>query len=631
MATIRQLILAARGGDLPSFSDLYAQKFGEGRRGEAAGAMQGYTQMDPDADWDGKTSGRRNRNNGGDGKGVDGVLGDAVGWVQKGISAGHETGLEMGEHEFVNMADMLDILIDKSGKLADPLEVVGNIFEAAANGLIENFTQQNLLLEQMNQRTGMLGELSREFRQEITDAYPAAIRVGIGFRELTESIVGLVEESGKFKLLNNETIEQMALASAFAEDMKEYAEMAINFERVSMGIYDMTEATNKAGKSAMAIGLNARRTVKDVNENLKYLNQYGFKNGVDGLTKMVQKSIEFRMNVEAATNFAEKVWSPENALDVVANLQVLGGAVGDLNDPLKLMYMATNNVEGLQDAIIDASKALVTYNTEQGRFEVTGANLRRAKEMAEELGMTMGELTTTAVASMERTTAASQLMSQGLNIDEEEKEFLINMSQMKGGRMVIEVPESLRDEINGATEMALGDMSDEFAQKLIARRDEMRDKTMEEINREQVSLVANIGRQVSYIAALMRTQAGDLGVDLARDLGFDPLAMQNQFANWIDKKIAPKIDSELWEGPIKGTKAYQNLENKQPLASKGAPETQTTATNKTTEAGMNTKHEVTMTLKSNDNINEGVKRSIYNDPWFQSTAKNSFLEMFQAK
>ena len=47
--------------------------------------------------------------------------------------------------------------------------------------------------------------------------------------------------------------------------------------------------------------------------------------------------------------------------------------------------MATNNVEGLQDAIIGVAGSMATYNTEQGRFEITGINLRRAKDLANEL------------------------------------------------------------------------------------------------------------------------------------------------------------------------------------------------------------------------------------------------------
>ena len=110
---------------------------------------------------------------------------------------------------------------------------------------------------------------------------------------------------------------------------------------------------------------------------------------------------------------------------------------------LRMMYMATNDVEGLQTAIIGAARSLVTYNAEQGRFEVTGANLRRAKEMAELFGMSMEELTSTGIAGMERLQASTDLALAGLVMEDDEKEFITNLAQMKGGRMVIEVPKDM--------------------------------------------------------------------------------------------------------------------------------------------------------------------------------------------
>ena len=117
---------------------------------------------------------------------------------------------------------------------------------------------------------------------------------------------------------------------------------------------------------------------------------------------MVRRSTEIRMSLSETFKVADKVFSPEGALELSAELGVLGAAFGDFNDPLKLMYMATNNVEGLQDALIGAAGGLATYNNEQKKFEVTGANLRRAKEMAAQLGMTTGDLNKTAIAAQER-------------------------------------------------------------------------------------------------------------------------------------------------------------------------------------------------------------------------------------
>lgn len=624
----RDLARAARGG----FEDFQREWIRQGRpEAEAGGGYNQFSVLDPDGEYDHDDFSRRSNRRGRSVSNSDAptTLG---GWVKAGLATQYRENEDMAAREFQTMDSVLDILVDEQGKLRGIGDMMKNIATDAGMALILNFKQQNDLLMKINERTGMLGVLSRAFREEITEAYPHALRLGISFETLSESITAMMEQSGKFRLLGRETIEEMALASKFADNMKDYANMAGNFERVSLGIHDMTVATNRAGKDSMAIGLNARQTVNDISANLEKLNTYGFRRGVEGLTEMVQKSIEFRMNINAATNLAEKVWSPEGALDVVANLQVLGGAVGALNDPLQLMYMATNNVEGLQDAIIGASKSLVTYNEEQGRFEVTGANLRRAKEMAKELGMEMSELTTTAVASMERTQAASDLMSQGLNMSERDREFLINMAQMKEGRMVIEVPESLAEAVGGQTEVALGNMSQEMAALLIREREQLESKTMEEVAREQVSLIENINRDVSFITATMRIQSSKLTNDLAAAIGYDPLEAALESKRIADR-VQEKIDVDLLYDAMNktlGTNLKHQTVGLKPLTgsdrlSEGATLTEpTTTTEPTTQKVEGT---LNITVNSPTGEVDRFAREMVNNPNIVPPMRDSFLNM----
>ena len=50
-----------------------------------------------------------------------------------------------------------------------------------------------------------------------------------------------------------------------------------------------------------------------------------------------------------------------------------------------------------------------------------------------------------AIAANERILAGEQLAAKGFDIDDKDKEFLTNMSQMKGGEMQITIPQSLMD------------------------------------------------------------------------------------------------------------------------------------------------------------------------------------------
>jgi DNA-binding TFAR19-related protein (PDSD5 family) len=284
------------------------------------------------------------------------------------------------------------------------------------------------------------------------------------------------------------------------------------FEKIGVGASSATIAIEKAGKGSLELGLSGKKTTQDLRTNIEKLNEFGFKNGIQGLAEMSRRATEFRRNMSQAFKIAENVMDPDKAIELSANLQVLGGAIGDFNDPLKLMYMATNNVEGLQDALIEAAGSLATYNSEQGRFEISGVNLRRAREMAKTLGIDYKELTRTAIASQERLAASTALMGKGLNLKPEDQEFLTNLSRMEGGKMIIDVPESLQKKLGIDTQgKAIEDLGQTTIDALLQNREQFRKMSVEDIARDQLDNVENIRRDVAAMVQMQLRNMSRIG------------------------------------------------------------------------------------------------------------------------
>jgi hypothetical protein len=158
--------------------------------------------------------------------------------------------------------------------------------------------------------------------------------------------------------------------------------------------------------------------------------------------------------------------------------------------------MATNNVEGLQDSLIGAASGLATYNDQQKRFEVTGVNFRRAKEMANQLGITVGDLNKTAVAAQERLLANTELLSRGFKIESKDKEFITNMAQMKDGKMTITIPPSLvgklGEEIGSQSEIAIDQLTQKQINALSENRKAIEDANPADLARAQFTATKNI-------------------------------------------------------------------------------------------------------------------------------------------
>ena len=339
-------------------------------------------------------------------------------------------------------ADVKSGLSEKTDKYTNPTELTTNI----GNEILNQIQRESQLDTDINEKMGITGELSRAYRDSIIETVPNALRLGFDIKNLTDLTTKLADTSGRFNLISQDTMEKTLVTTrAFGTTLGDMGATMSEFEKIGLGQADTLAKINKAGRDSLSVGLNSKTVLKDIQNNLGKLNEFGFKNGVEGLTRMSEKATEFRMKMDEAFKLADKVMDPSDAIALTANMQMLGGAIGDLNDPLKLMYMATNDVEGLQDALHGAAAGLATYNQEQGRFEITGANLRRAKEMAKTLGIDYKEFAQGAIAANERISAGQALASRGLNVDDKDKEFLTNMSQMKGGEMQITIPQSLME------------------------------------------------------------------------------------------------------------------------------------------------------------------------------------------
>jgi hypothetical protein len=502
-----------------------------------------------------------------------------------GIATQEQSGYMPGmREEMITLSGMADGLLSSLTGPGKGIKALETGLGALAGQAELYFKQQTELLGVINKGAGLTGQFSEDVRQELTMANVPLVRLGIGFEELAGAAKSLVSESGRFITLNRESwFEAGKAATAYVGTLSELVSMYPSFERIGIGASDVAKQIEMTGSRSLSLGLQSSKTTKELNINLSKLNEFGFKNGVQGLSNMVMKSTELRMNMDSVFKIAGDVMDPDKAISLSANLQVLGGAIGNFNDPLRMMYDATNNVEGLQDALIGAAGSLATYNSEQGRFEITGVNLRRARAMADELGISYGELANGAIAAAERTSAATALMGRGLKLDDDQQRFLTNISQMKGGQMTIELNSERLQQVLGVDssvrEIALEKLTQKQVDTILEYQNEFKKLSPEEIIQKQATDVEIIGRNVSFLAAAARVRAAQAGggmLDAIKKMvGYDPGDMRKkvnevteQGANLLgfpmnNKGKVEPLESVKVNEPIKKTEEKPNNQNQQ--------------------------------------------------------------------
>jgi hypothetical protein len=280
------------------------------------------------------------------------------------------------------------------------------------------------------------------------------------------------------------------------------------------------------------------------------------------------------MNMAETFKVADKVMNPESAIELTANMQMLGGAIGDLNDPLKLMYMATNNVEGLQDAIQGAASTLAVFNSEQGRFEITGANLRRGKEMATQLGISYSEFAKGAISAQERLMATDTLLAKGFNLKDKDREFITNLSQMKDGEMQIVIPKSLEETLGkdiGTNELKLSELSSTQIDILKAYQKDLETKTPAQMAEEMFTQTKQITLNTAATAqALTRFgkreligREGRLGEAKIPGLKIGVETAESVMKNLSSLNKTPEILAEAVGVPLKALSSVTGLINKE--------------------------------------------------------------------
>ena len=264
---------------------------------------------------------------------------------------------------------------------------------------------------------------------------------------------------------------------------EEMATLVEGFDSIGVGPTQAAEQIESARKRAASLGLNTGQFLKTVGDNVKLINSYNFRNGVEGFTNMVARSQALRINMADVTSLAGKLLDPSEAINLAAEFQMLGGAVGALADPFQLMNMAQNDLDGLQESIVNAASAAVSFNDKTGDFSISATEMRRLRAQAQALGMDYEELSNTAIKAAQKQEALSQLDFTSV-YDDDTKEFLSNIGQFDGGELKFKIPG--QDELKSATELTSNEI------ELLKKQQEGANMSAKEVAQQQLTVLQKI-------------------------------------------------------------------------------------------------------------------------------------------
>jgi len=395
------------------------------------------------------------------------------------------------------------------------------------------------ILESMGDMFEQAEELNKAFLQgrtrmdEMADAVARSaagvIRLGGDAAAASRTMAEIAEGSKRNVIATEEQVSKLYAATTILGGTSK--DLVNNFAEVGIEASQIGTNLESSIEYIQSVGLNAKDVMGDVNENMSKMNRYQFEGGVQGMAKMAAQASMLRFDMQETFNFAEKVLTPEGAIETAAGLQRLGVSIGNLTDPFALMNQSLTDPSGLQDSIIKAAKQFTEFDEKTKTFKINPQGVLMLREIEQEAGMSAGSLSKAALAAADLDKRISAISPEIQFEKEEDKQLLANMATMKDGQYVVQ----LKDDQTGIIEQKkLSDLTQEEFNKL-KEIQENRPKTLEDISISQLGVLENM--DASLRANLAKGTFGVAATPVIRENLMGADRIMGALAKAVDKTV----------------------------------------------------------------------------------------------
>lgn len=256
--------------------------------------------------------------------------------------------------------------------------------------------------------------------------------------EIMQMQVKYANELGRsVRFTNNEMEEFAAMKQLVGEEAA--VKFTASFEKFGVNMSDAAKEMVDMRNDAIKAGLSFEKYSSNLLENISLAQRYTFKNGLEGLQAMAKQSTAIKWNMQQTASFAEKVGTVEGAVTTSAQMSVLGGQFGNFANPMTMLYESLNDMESLNDRLSKMFSQFASFNKQTNQIEVSAFDRMRIKSAAQAMGLDYGQVMDSVFAQGRRKVAEQQMRKTRTDVDEGEREFLLNSSMIdrKTGRAYV--------------------------------------------------------------------------------------------------------------------------------------------------------------------------------------------------
>ena len=295
---------------------------------------------------------------------------------------------------------------------------------------------------------GMSGTKAELMRQSFEQSAGFVTRLGGTLEDIQGIMTTYADETGRARVMSAQMLKDVtAIGKGTGLGVEQAARLGAQFELMGFDAKSTMEYVQGVVDTSERMGVNTTKVLKNVNDNFKRLNTYTFQQGVKGFAQMAMYAEKFRMDINQALNAADVARSLEGAIDLAAQLQVMGGEFAK-TDPFELLFLSRNDPAKFTEKIADMTKGVVSFRKmADGTFEkfISPADRDRLAAVAKSMGMEASELTQIAERQAEIQRMRQQMAGMGLSAKEKELIEGAAIFNKETGRFEVQIAGQMKD------------------------------------------------------------------------------------------------------------------------------------------------------------------------------------------
>jgi len=312
--------------------------------------------------------------------------------------------LEEFEKQEAERAKKLVEIEDKKTRSIEKYTGYFNAIVSSAKSSISFYLKQEEAITKIAAGWALNNDELTLYRKNIINTAPAtAMLYNKTAQDLAEMQKSYSEASGRNIRVSLEGLNQLAQMSRILGSNEGAGKFAASAEQFGLSIKSSAELMEKIMNTSKKNGVNVTETLDHMVTNLKIATNYSFKGGLDSFYKMQIYSDKLKINMNEVAKLADKVSTPEGAIETSARLQVLGGAFASNADPMRMLYEGINDFAGMTKRYQRMTNDLMVFDKKTGEANFTNGYERiRAQAAAEAMGLDFNAMTTTAQTQAKR-------------------------------------------------------------------------------------------------------------------------------------------------------------------------------------------------------------------------------------